>query len=473
MKRQEICEKTGLTPKALRLYEEKGLIQPDKSGIHNKMRDYSQEDLTRLTIIATLRKAMFTIDEIRQMLDAPDSIQTIFPQYLEWLRQQSRQIQELLKVSEEIDLSRIHDAGELSAQIEGAAEKLPIPSSDIHFRFRQIDEMEEARPKNYTTEQQMDQLLPGTTAYRSSVVAISRDGFDNGLALNTQLNDTMQMDQEESGWVRDREIKLKLWQRLIRWAADLLILASIYMIWRNASFYPGGIGLILFAILRILLAWMDHRMATKSWTDAMGWETDVSEERKRVLKIAAAIFLAVVVIIAGSVGLIELMRPVEPMDGPPADSLDMNEFFKNMPVDVQYQLYRSRALNSNGFAYAIAPNKVYFSSLGALYSIDADYKNLLRISKQIVCVDDTLTAVDAPEEQPSMLIYTNGKLYYIAPGKSGNCHLMYHESGTKVHPQKLLSGEFTALGLSEAGEIILYNRVESQWTEIQRISIVQ
>lgn len=41
MKRQEICEKTGLTPKALRLYEEKGLIQPDKSGVHNKMRDYS------------------------------------------------------------------------------------------------------------------------------------------------------------------------------------------------------------------------------------------------------------------------------------------------------------------------------------------------------------------------------------------------------------------------------------------------
>ena len=50
---------------------------------------------------------------------------------------------------------------------------------------------------------------------------------------------------------------------------------------------------------------------------------------------------------------------------------------------------------------------------------------------------------------------------------------MCHESGAKIHPHKRLSGDFTALGLSKAGEIILYDRVDSQWTEVQRIPTVQ
>ena len=144
-----------------------------------------------------------------------------------------------------------------------------------------------------------------------------------------------------------------------------------------------------------------------------------------------------------------------------------------MPVDVQYQLFASLYYSTKEFSYAVAPNKVYFITNETLYSIDTDYKHLLQVSEHIVCVDDTLTAVDVPNEQPSRLVYTNGKLYYIALGKTGNCCLMCHESGAKIHPHKRLSGDFTALGLSKAGEIILYDRVDSQWTEVQRIPTVQ
>ena len=38
---------------------------------------------------------------------------------------------------------------------------------------------------------------------------------------------------------------------------------------------------------------------------------------------------------------------------------------------------------------------------------------------------------------------------------------------------KFLSGDFTALGLSEVGEIILYDRVDSRWIEAERFRIVQ
>ena len=204
MKRKEICEKTGLTPKALRLYEEKGLITPAKSGLHNQMREYSREDLERLQVIATLRRAMFTLTEIREMLEDPASIQRIFPQYLSWLRQQSDQIRRLLAVSEQVDLSRVDGAEDLTRQIEGAASELPIPASDIRFRFRQLDEMEEKRPDTMQGGNSMkfnditggNDLIPEDQKdrmYRQFVADSSKDYTDNLAVAMGQWHEAMDL----------------------------------------------------------------------------------------------------------------------------------------------------------------------------------------------------------------------------------------------------------------------------------------
>ena len=49
MLRNEIQNKTGLTRKAIEYYEEKGIINPQKS--ENGYRDYSEKDLEVLTSI--------------------------------------------------------------------------------------------------------------------------------------------------------------------------------------------------------------------------------------------------------------------------------------------------------------------------------------------------------------------------------------------------------------------------------------
>lgn len=47
MKIKEVCERTGLTRRAVRFYEEKGLISPEIRE-ENEYRDYTETDVCRL-----------------------------------------------------------------------------------------------------------------------------------------------------------------------------------------------------------------------------------------------------------------------------------------------------------------------------------------------------------------------------------------------------------------------------------------
>lgn len=66
---QEVAGRTGLTPRAVRYYEEVGLLAPAaRSG--GAYRLYDEEDLERLRFIRGLRDdAGFSLAEIRQLLD--------------------------------------------------------------------------------------------------------------------------------------------------------------------------------------------------------------------------------------------------------------------------------------------------------------------------------------------------------------------------------------------------------------------
>ncbi|HGI4387461.1 TPA: MerR family transcriptional regulator [Streptococcus agalactiae] len=66
MLRNEIQNKTGLTRKAIEYYEEKGLINPQKT--ENGYRDYSENDLEVLIQISLLRKLGISVTEIEGYL---------------------------------------------------------------------------------------------------------------------------------------------------------------------------------------------------------------------------------------------------------------------------------------------------------------------------------------------------------------------------------------------------------------------
>jgi len=65
----ELCEAFGVTPRALRFYEDEQLIAPERRGTS---RVYSARDRARLSWILRGKRVGFSLNEIRELLDLYD-----------------------------------------------------------------------------------------------------------------------------------------------------------------------------------------------------------------------------------------------------------------------------------------------------------------------------------------------------------------------------------------------------------------
>lgn len=116
-KMKEVCQMTGLTEKAIRIYMEQKLIEPRvEEGIHRKSYFFSDKDIERLKDISTLRSAGFGIAEIKQMQEKPEMLSVLIEERKEILENEILQklaIQEALKnltIVEHSDVSKLADA---------------------------------------------------------------------------------------------------------------------------------------------------------------------------------------------------------------------------------------------------------------------------------------------------------------------------------------------------------------------------
>ena len=101
----QMADKFGLTPRALRFYESKGLLAPGREG---RGRVYTQTDQRHLGLILKGRKLGFTIAEIGQMI-AADAGHAV-PQSLTMTREKCvEQIEHLEK--------QLHDTTEALAEL--------------------------------------------------------------------------------------------------------------------------------------------------------------------------------------------------------------------------------------------------------------------------------------------------------------------------------------------------------------------
>jgi DNA-binding transcriptional MerR regulator len=64
----EVAREFGITLRALRFYESKHLITPERSG---SIRRYRRSDRERIALILTGRRLGFTLEEIKQLVDGP------------------------------------------------------------------------------------------------------------------------------------------------------------------------------------------------------------------------------------------------------------------------------------------------------------------------------------------------------------------------------------------------------------------
>ena len=65
----DLCEEFGVTARALRFYEDEGLIAPERAGL---ARIYSWRDRARLAWILRGKRVGFSLAEIREMIDLYD-----------------------------------------------------------------------------------------------------------------------------------------------------------------------------------------------------------------------------------------------------------------------------------------------------------------------------------------------------------------------------------------------------------------
>ena len=65
----QLCDEFGVTARALRFYEDEGLISPERQGL---ARIYSWRDRARLAWILRGKRVGFSLAEIREMIDLYD-----------------------------------------------------------------------------------------------------------------------------------------------------------------------------------------------------------------------------------------------------------------------------------------------------------------------------------------------------------------------------------------------------------------
>lgn len=73
----EVAERTGVTQRTLRFYEEKGLLDPPER-MEGGFRLYSEEDIDRVIYVRRLQDLLgFTLSEIKEMVDAEEELHQI------------------------------------------------------------------------------------------------------------------------------------------------------------------------------------------------------------------------------------------------------------------------------------------------------------------------------------------------------------------------------------------------------------
>jgi len=93
----EVADRTGVTQRTLRFYEEKGLLRPPER-MDGGFRLYSENDVTRIGYIKQLQDLLgFTLSEIKDMVEAEDLLLQISA-----TRRPDRELPERLQRSEQI-----------------------------------------------------------------------------------------------------------------------------------------------------------------------------------------------------------------------------------------------------------------------------------------------------------------------------------------------------------------------------------
>ena len=99
----ELAREFDVTPRAIRFYEDQGLLSPSREGSGGLRRVYSGLDRTRLKLTLRGKRLGFTLSEIRDLLDLYESPTDTVPQLHAFLATVTRHREILERQREDLD----------------------------------------------------------------------------------------------------------------------------------------------------------------------------------------------------------------------------------------------------------------------------------------------------------------------------------------------------------------------------------
>ena len=109
----DLAREFDLTTRAMRFYEDMGLLQPERSGPGGRNRIYSARDRTRLKLTLRAKRLGLSLSEAKDIIDMYDSPRDTGPQlkkFLAVLELHRRQLEEqLAEVQANLEEVKVHE----------------------------------------------------------------------------------------------------------------------------------------------------------------------------------------------------------------------------------------------------------------------------------------------------------------------------------------------------------------------------
>jgi DNA-binding transcriptional MerR regulator len=121
----DLAQEFDLTTRAIRFYEDMGLLQPGRSGPGERKRVYSSRDRTRLKLTLRAKRLGLSLTEAKELIDMYDSPGDTGPQLQKFLlviAEHQKQIEaQMADLQDNLDELKVHqrEAKALLAKIPG------------------------------------------------------------------------------------------------------------------------------------------------------------------------------------------------------------------------------------------------------------------------------------------------------------------------------------------------------------------
>lgn len=139
MKIKEVISKTELTDKAIRLYIDNGLVAPsiDESYSGRKSIDFSDDDVERLSNIALLRKAGFSISDIKEIIESDEKAQAVVKRFIEETENNIQHETDIVEKLRNIPAENGFSMETICESLSKTVDEKQVPIEDLRLSFKE------------------------------------------------------------------------------------------------------------------------------------------------------------------------------------------------------------------------------------------------------------------------------------------------------------------------------------------------